>query len=160
MKLAGLAAAIFCLLVVGGCGLVGLLWGGGPQYPASELAALGMARRVLPAGYSGADLSYRRVLRSGGQVTGYAWRVATGGGGATTARRATHLGVLACVRGEQATGAVRFSYLHWQPAGCNTPEPLLAQRSRTPEQDARALGQPIQGPTGVEGSAKTRRTGR
>lgn len=151
MRALAAVAGTLCVLWFGGCGLVSLLWSGGTERAPSETAAFVLADEVLPDGYSPADLSYLREQREGDRVTGYLWRVATGGGGRRgSARIATHLGVLACVEGDRATEAARFSYLHHEPLGCVGDKPILRELSRTREQDELALGQPIRPPKGIE----------
>jgi hypothetical protein len=157
MRALAVVAGTLCVLWFGGCGLVSLLWSGGNQRAPSNTAALNLAREVLPGGYSPPDLAYQREQRDGDRVTGYLWRVATGGGGRTSTRTPTHLGVLACVQGDRATEAARFSYLHHQPRGCESGTPVLEAVSRTREQDEGALGQDIQAPQGIEDSPEVAR---
>ncbi len=134
------AAAVVAVLVVGGCAAMGVWLSVGPRATASEAAAIKLAERVLPGNFATVDLEYRRELRSGGEVTGYAWRLAPVPAGSPSRTRVpTHFGVLACVRGDEATGAASFSYLRWEPAGCGGGEPRLRRVERTAEQDARSI---------------------
>jgi hypothetical protein len=157
MRAVAVVAGTLCVLWFGGCGLVSLLWSGGNQRAPSDTAARNLSAQVLPGGYSPADLAYVRRQRDGRSVTGYLWRVATGGGGRTSTSTPTHLGVLACVQGDQATEVARFSYLHHQSRGCEGGTPVLEEASRTREQDERALGQEIQAPQGIEDSPEVAR---
>lgn len=71
---------------------------------------------------------------------------------ASTLPRRTHLGVIVCLQGERATEAVRFSYLHWEPEGCEGGRAALHRVRRTPEEDAARLdGAFVSPPLGDEG---------
>lgn len=113
----------------------------------SEQAALELAGRALGGDASYADLEYRREVKDG-----FVWRFApTPLSSAVNLSRATHLDVIACTAGDRATEAVRFSFLHWEPEGCEGGRARLRRVQRTPEQDARRLGDFIAPPRGVDG---------
>lgn len=144
MRFIAAFVGVLALLVVGGCAVLALLPTGDIS-PAKQ-AAWTLTERVLPADRTPADLIYLETYRDRSRVVGYGWRIGAGEGGRTGLRTPTHLGVLTCVRGERATEAVRFSHLHWQPAGCAGGKARLERGPRTPEQDERALEDRIGGP--------------
>jgi len=112
----------------------------------AEQAALELAARAAGGGVTTYDLEYRREI-DGGDV----WRVAPRPpGSAGDQPRATHLGVIVCMAGDRPAEAVRFSYLHWEPVACEDRRAKLKRVSRTPEQDAKELGQFISPPRGNE----------
>ncbi len=155
-----IAAVVVAVLTLGGCGAVGLWLIVAPQAPASEPAARDLAEQVLPPGFTTADLRYRRELRSGDEVIGYAWRLARLLIGSRLGeRRPTHIGVLTCVRGDEATGAARFSHLRWEPAGCEGGEPRLRRVQRTPEQDDEGIAGSIGRASEIELSDAVERAG-
>jgi hypothetical protein len=128
--------------------------------PESRSSAEALSERVLPQGYTTLDLEYLRELHDGGgAVTGYAWRLAREVSAAQMSPDSpTHLGVLACVRGDGATEAVQFSYLHWDVVGCDGGRAELRRVQRTSAQDAGRIGAVISRPTSpLESSADVRR---
>jgi hypothetical protein len=76
--------------------------------PALE-AAQGMAHRLL----TGRESIDTDVQRPGEYVFRVVYQTSDGNVGATLA--ATHIGVAVCMRGDRATQAARFSYLHFEP---------------------------------------------
>ena len=119
---------------------------GGCARSDAEQAARELAARAAGEPITTYDLEFRTEVESG-----WAWRVAPRpAGSAGDLPRATHLGVIVCVDGERATEAVRFSFLHWQPAGCERGRAMLRRARRTPEQDAKELGAFVAPPRGIE----------
>lgn len=143
-----LAAGLVAGFALSGCGAA----------PKSEESAEALAERVLPSGFSTLDLAYRRELKDGDATVGYAWRLARR---ASSARNSppspTHLGVVGCVRGDAATEAAQFSYLHWDVEGCADARASLRRVERTPEQDASAIGGVIGRPSTLDTSDAVRR---
>jgi hypothetical protein len=76
--------------------------------PALE-AGQGMAHRLL----TGRESIDTDVQRPGEYVFRVVYQTSDGNVGATLA--ATHIGVAVCMRGDRATQAARFSYLHFEP---------------------------------------------
>lgn len=135
MRRVAVAILVVAALTVGGC-----------TRSESEQAGLGLAVRALGSGVSPTDLEYRREVEGG-----FVWRLAPRpAGSAGDNPRPTHVGVIACVDGDRATEAVRFSYLHWQPQGCQGGRAQLRRVRRTAEQDVRELGTFISPPRRME----------
>jgi hypothetical protein len=139
------------------CGALSLLFPAGPGRPRAEISATALAERVLPAELSAVALNFQQEVRTGGEVTGYRWRVAPAVASSGTSVSPTHLGVLTCVRGERAVEAARFSFLHWEPAGCEQGRPVLREVVHSPEQDERDLGSEIGPPGELERSDRVQR---
>ena len=74
------------------------------------LSAQGMAHRLL----TGRESIDTDVQTSGEYVFRVVYQTSDGNVGASLA--ATHIGVVVCLRGDVATAAARFSYLHFKPA--------------------------------------------
>src|SRR6476661_618723 len=106
---AGLAfLAIACVIVLGG--FLAVLRAVGSDPSPGLLAAQGTAHRLL----TGRESIDTDVQRSGEYVFRVVYQTSDGNVGATLA--ATHIGVAVCLRGDTATAAARFSYLHFKPA--------------------------------------------
>jgi hypothetical protein len=130
-----LAPLVAAALAIAGCGRSN-----------SEQAALELAAQAAGGGMTSYDLEFRRELDGG-----FAWRVAPRPAGSSgDVPQPTHLGVMACVSGDQATEAVRFSFLHWEPESCEGGRARLRRVRLTPEQDADRLGTFVAPPRGVE----------
>ena len=106
---AGLALLAIGCLVVFGVFLTLLRTIGSDPSP-SLLSAQGMAHRLL-VGRESIDTD---VERSGEYVFRVVFQASDGNVGSTLF--ATHIGVAVCLRGDTATDATRFSYLHFKPA--------------------------------------------
>ncbi len=119
----------------------------------SEQAATDLAVRALGDGASSVDLEFRRKI-DGGFVWRYAPRPL---GSSADLPRPTHLGVIACPGDGGAGEAVRFSFLHWEPEGCDDGRARLRRVRRTPAQDARGLNTFISPPRGVEDEPELKR---
>ena len=74
------------------------------------LSAQGMAHRLL----TGRESIDTDVQTSGEYVFRVVYQASDGNVGST--EFATHIGVAVCLRGDRATDAARFSYLHFKPA--------------------------------------------
>jgi hypothetical protein len=106
---AGLAfLAVGCVVVFGAFVLVLRSVGSDPS--PGLLAAQGMAHRLL----TGRESIDTDVQRGGEYVFRVVYQTSDGNVGASLA--ATHIGVVVCLRGDAATQAARFSYLHFRPA--------------------------------------------
>jgi len=64
-----------------------------------------LAARALGGGVGSVDIEYRREVENG-----FVWRYAPSPLSSGDLPRTTRLGVIACVDGDRATEAVRFSY--------------------------------------------------
>ena len=106
---AGLAfLAVGCVVVLGGFLL--LLRSIGSDPSPGLLSAQGMAHRLL----TGRESIDTDVQRDGEYVFRVVYQTSDGNVGGTLL--ATHIGVAVCLRGDRATDAARFSYLHFKPA--------------------------------------------
>ena len=124
---AGLALlAVGCVVVFGGFLL--LLRSSARTPPPGSSSAQGMAHRLL----SGRRASTPTFSASGEYVFRVVYQTSDGNVGATLA--ATHIGVAVCLRGDAATEAARFSYLHFNPA-CHDGRLLLTPAEATVAQD-------------------------
>jgi hypothetical protein len=129
---AGLALlAIGCVVVFGAFLLVLRTIGSDPS--PSLLAAQGMAHRLL-TGRESIDTD----VKSSGE---YVFRVVyqTSDGNVGSSLLATHIGVVVCLRGDRATQAARFSYLHFKPA-CRSGQVELTPAETSIAQDRAAFG--------------------
>jgi hypothetical protein len=97
------------------------------------LSAQGMAHRLL-VGRESIDTD---VQRSGEYVFRVVYQASDGNVASTSL--ATHIGVAVCLRGDRATDAVRFSYLHFKVA-CNDGQLQLTPAETSPAADRRAFG--------------------
>jgi hypothetical protein len=129
---AGLAfLAVGCAVVLGGFLAVLRTIGSDPS--PGLLAAQGMAHRLL-TGRESIDTD----VQSGGEyVFRVVYQTSDGDVGATLA--ATHIGVAVCLRGDTATAAARFSYLHFRPA-CRAGRLQLTPAQTTIAEDRAAYG--------------------
>ena len=100
--------AVGCVVVFGAFLLVLRIVGSDPS--PSLLAAEGMAHRLL----TGRESIDTDVKRSGEYVFRVVYQSSDGNVGSSLF--ATHIGVAVCLRGDRATDAARFSYLHFKPA--------------------------------------------
>ena len=131
-----LAAGVVILLV--GCLVVfgaflTLLRSIGSDPSPGLLSAQGMAHRLLVG---------RESLHTDVQSSGeYRFRVVyqASDGGVAGTELATHIGVEVCLRGDRATDAVRFSYLHFKPA-CRDGQVQLTPAETSIAQDRKAFG--------------------
>jgi hypothetical protein len=97
------------------------------------LSAEGMAHRLLVG---------RESLHTDVQSSGeYRFRVVyqASDGNVAGTERATHIGVQVCLRGDRATDAVRFSYLHFR-AACNGGRVALTPAETSIGADRKAYG--------------------
>lgn len=97
------------------------------------LSAEGMAHRLLVG---------RESLHTDVQSSGeYRFRVVyqASDGGVAGTELATHIGVEVCLRGDRATDAVRFSYLHFK-AACNGGQVALTPTETSIAADRKAYG--------------------
>jgi hypothetical protein len=131
-----LAAGIVILLV--GCLIVfgiflTLLRSVGSDPSPGLLSAEGMAHRLL----AGRE-SLHTDVHSGGE---YRFRVVyqASDGNVAGTELATHIGVEVCLRGDRATDAVRFSYLHFR-AACNGGQVALTPAETSIAADRKAYG--------------------
>lgn len=148
-----IALALVVTLVLGGVGALAVKVGNAPPPTTSKTAAEKLVVQVLPRNLMVSDLSDRRELRNQGELVGYAWRISPKDDFAfsrSRPRSSTHLGILACVRGDRATDAVRFSYLKWAPDGCRGGEARLRRAERTPEEDAQINGAAVGRPSAAD----------
>jgi hypothetical protein len=97
------------------------------------LSAEGMAHRLLV----GRESLHTDVQRSGE----YRFRVVyqASDGNVAGTELATHIGVEVCLRGDRATDAVRFSYLHFR-AACNGGRVALTPAETSIAADRKAYG--------------------
>ena len=129
---AGLAfLAVGCVVVLGAFLLVLRAVSADPA--PGQLSAQGMAHRLL----SGRESIDTDVQRSGEYVFRVVYQTSDGNVGATLA--ATHIGVAVCLRGDAATEAARFSYLHFKPA-CRDGRLQLTPAQTTVAEDRAAYG--------------------
>jgi hypothetical protein len=127
----GLAVlAIGCIVIFGGFLLVLRAIGSDPS--PSLLSAEGMAHRLL----SGRESIDTDVQRDGEYVFRVVYQTSDGNVGASLA--ATHIGVVVCLRGDVATAAARFSYLHFKPA-CSGGQVRLSPAETSIAQDRTAF---------------------
>ena len=131
-----LAAGVVILLV--GCLVVfglflALLRSMGSDPSPGLLSAQGMAHRLLVG-----RESLHTDVQSAGQ---YRFRVVyqASDGNVAGTELATHIGVEVCLRGDRATDAVRFSYLHFKPA-CRDGQVALTPAQTSPAADRKAYG--------------------
>ena len=97
------------------------------------LSAQGMAHRLL----TGRESIDTDVQNSREYVFRVVYQASDGNVGAT--EFATHIGVAVCLRGDRATDAVRFSYLHFKPA-CRDGQVQLTPAETSIAQDRKAVG--------------------
>ena len=129
-----LAAGVVILLV--GCVVVfgvflTLLRSASSDPSPGLLSAEGMAHRLLVG---------RESLHTDVQSSGeYRFRVVyqASDGGVAGTELATHVGVEVCLRGDRATDAVRFSYLHFK-AACNAGQVALTPAETSVAADRKA----------------------
>jgi hypothetical protein len=97
------------------------------------LSAEGMAHRLLVG-----RESLHTDVQSGGE---YRFRVVyqASDGNVAGTELATHIGVEVCLRGDRATDAVRFSYLHFR-AACNGGQVALTPAETSIAADRKAYG--------------------
>jgi hypothetical protein len=97
------------------------------------LSAQGMAHRLL-VGRESIDTE----VQDGGE---YRFRVVyqASDGNVGSTELATHIGVAVCLRGDRATDAVRFSYLHFR-AACNGGQVALTPAETSIAADRKAYG--------------------
>ena len=131
-----LAAGVVILLV--GCLVVfgiflTLLRSIGSDPSPGLLSAQGMAHRLLVG-----RESLHTDVQSAGQ---YRFRVVyqASDGNVAGTELATHIGVEVCLRGDRATDAVRFSYLHFR-AACNGGQVALTPAQTSIAADRKAYG--------------------
>jgi hypothetical protein len=128
----GLAVlAIGCIVIFGGFLLVLRAIGSDPS--PSLLSAEGMAHRLL----TGRESIDTDVQRDGEYVFRVVYQTSDGNVGASLA--ATHIGVVVCLRGDVATAAARFSYLHFKPA-CSGGQVRLSPAETSVAEDRAAFG--------------------
>ena len=113
---AGLVVLLVGAVVVFGVFLT-LLRSIGSDPSPGLLSAQGMAHRLLVG-----RESLHTDVRSDGE---YRFRVVyqASDGNVAGTELATHIGVAVCLRGDRATDAVRFSYLHFNPRCRSSPMP-------------------------------------
>jgi hypothetical protein len=129
---AGLAfLAVGCVLLLGA--FLALLRTIGSDPSRRLLSAQGVAHRLL----TGSESIDTDVQRSGEYVFRVVHQTSDGDVGATLA--ATHIGVAVCLRGDAATEAARFSYLHFKPA-CHDGHLRLTAAETSVAQDREAFG--------------------
>ena len=131
-----LAAGVVILLV--GCLVVfgaflTLLRSIGSDPSPGLLSAQGMAHRLL----TGRESIDTDVQTSGEYVFRVVYQASDGNVGST--EFATHIGVAVCLRGDRATDAVRFSYLHFR-ATCNGGQVALTPAETSIAADRKAYG--------------------
>jgi hypothetical protein len=131
-----LAAGVVILLV--GCLVVfgvflTLLRSIGSDPSPALLSAEGMAHRLLV----GRESIHTDVERGGEYRFRVVYQASDGNVGAT--ELATHIGVAVCLRGDRATDAVRFSYLHFK-AACNGGQVALTPAETSIAADRKAYG--------------------
>ena len=131
-----LAAGIVILLV--GCVVVfgiflTLLRSIGPDPSPGLLSAQGMAHRLLV----GRESIHTEVEGSDAYRFRVVYQASDGNVGST--ELATHIGVAVCLRGDRATDAVRFSYLHFR-AACNGGQVALTPAETSVAADRKAYG--------------------
>ena len=129
---AGVVILLVGCLVVFGVFLTLLRTIGSDPSPAL-LSAQGMAHRLL-VGRESIDTD---VERSGEYVFRVVFQASDGNVGSTLF--ATHIGVAVCLRGDTATDAARFSYLHFKPA-CRDGQVQLTPAETSIAQDRKACG--------------------
>jgi hypothetical protein len=123
--------AVGCVVVFGAFLLVLRTVGSDPS--PSLLAAEGMAHRLL----TGRESIDTDVKGSGEYVFRVVYQSSDGNVGSSLF--ATHIGVAVCLRGDRATEAVRFSYLHFKP-GCRNGQLELRPAETSIAQDRAAFG--------------------
>jgi hypothetical protein len=129
---AGLAfLAVVCVVILGAFLLVLRTVGSDPS--PSLLSAQGMAHRLL----TGRESIDTDVQRSGEYVFRVVYQSSDGNVGGSLL--ATHIGVAVCLRGDGATAAARFSYLHFKPA-CRGGQLQLSPAETSIAQDRAAFG--------------------
>jgi hypothetical protein len=131
-----LAAGVVILLV--GCLVVfgaflTLLRSIGSDPSPGLLSAQGMAHRLLV----GRESIHTDVESSDAYRFRVVYQASDGNVGAT--ELATHIGVAVCLRGDRATDAVRFSYLHFR-ATCNGGQVALTPAETSIAADRKAYG--------------------
>ena len=97
------------------------------------LSAQGMAHRLLV----GRESIHTEVQDGGEYRFRVVYQASDGNVGST--ELATHIGVAVCLRGDRATDAVRFSYLHFK-AGCRDGQLELRPAETSIAQDRAAFG--------------------
>ena len=129
---AGLALlAVGCVVIFGGFLLLLRTIGSDPS--PSLLSAQGMAHRLL----SGRESIDTDVQRDGEYVFRVVYQTSDGNVGGSLL--ATHIGVAVCLRGDRATDAARFSYLHFKPA-CSDGRLRLSPAETSVAQDRANFG--------------------
>jgi hypothetical protein len=123
--------AVGCVVVFGAFLLVLRTVGSDPS--PSLLAAEGMAHRLL----TGRESIDTDVKRSDEYVFRVVYQSSDGNVGSSLV--ATHIGVAVCLRGDRATEAARFSYLHFKP-GCRNGRLELRPAETSVVQDRAAFG--------------------
>jgi hypothetical protein len=129
---AGVAILLIGCLVVFGVFLTLLRSIGSDPSPAL-LSAQGMAHRLLV----GRESLHTDVQSAGEYRFRVVYQASDGNVGAT--ELATHIGVAVCLRGDSATDAVRFSYLHFK-AACNGGQVALTPAETSIAADRRTYG--------------------
>ena len=129
---AGIAFLLVGCLVVFGVFLV-LLRAIGSDPSPGLLSAQGMAHRLLV----GRESIHTDVQSAGEYVFRVVYQASDGNAGST--ELATHIGVAVCLRGDRATDAVRFSYLHFK-AACRDGQVALTPGETSVAQDRKAFG--------------------
>jgi hypothetical protein len=131
-------AAAGIVLVVVGCLVVfgiflALVRSIGSDASPGLLSAQGMAHRLL-TGRESIDTDRQT---DGEFVFRVVFQASDGNVGSTL--RATHIGVAVCLRGDRATDAARFSYLHFKPS-CSGGRLTLTPAETSIAQDRKAFG--------------------
>ena len=116
------------------------------------LSAQGMAHRLL-VGRESIDTE----VQDGGE---YRFRVVyqASDGNVGGTELATHIGVAVCLRGDRATDAVRFSYLHFK-AACSDGRVQLTPAETSVAADRRAFGGEFANGADQQGEPTPRRIG-
>ena len=123
--------AVGCVVIFGGFLLLLRTIGSDPS--PSLLSAQGTAHRLL----SGRESIDTDVQRDGEYVFRVVYQTSDGNVGGSLS--ATHIGVAVCLRGDRATDAARFSYLHFKPA-CSHGRLLLTPAETSIAQDRADFG--------------------
>jgi hypothetical protein len=129
---AGVVVLLVACLVVFGVFLT-LLRSIGSDPSPGLLSAQGMAHRLLV----GRESLHTDVQRGDEYVFRVVYQASDGNVGAT--ELATHIGVAVCLRGDRATDAVRFSYLHFR-AACNDGQVQLTPAETSAAADRKTFG--------------------
>jgi hypothetical protein len=129
---AGVVVLLVACVVVFGVFLT-LLRSIGSDPSPGLLSAQGMAHRLLV----GRESLHTDVQRGDEYVFRVVYQASDGNVGAT--ELATHIGVAVCLRGDRATDAVRFSYLHFR-AACNDGQVQLTPAETSAAADRKNFG--------------------